>query len=146
MLKTCKINTNSLQIPNKARYATFTNKKCASINANIFCKYLTTYHHEDANIEIPKGALIISGSAKWNSSKAKLGNAAHKILWEQCSDGHVVNKTKCTDPFLSLFYGCTLMVNDNIDVKERIANGTCCKFEKAVLKPGKDVVKMKVHV
>jgi hypothetical protein len=73
------------------------------------------------------------------------GNAAHKILWEQCSDGHVAQGTRRADPFLSLFHGCELMVNDNIDVKNGIANGTCCTFKKAVLKPGQNVQKMKVH-
>jgi hypothetical protein len=96
-------------------------------------------------VEIPKGALIIRGSAKWHTSNAKLGNAAHKILWEQCSDGHVVQGTSRADPFLCLFHGCELMVNDNIDVKNGIANGTCCNFEKAMLKTGENVKKMRVH-
>ena len=145
MLKTREISRNKLKIPANARYATFTNKKRASINANIFRKYLKTFHHEDAEIEIPKSALIIRGAAKWYTSRAKLGNAAHKILWEECSDGHIVQGSKRADPFLSLFHGCELMVNDNIEVKEGMANGTCCTFEKAILKPGKDVFKMKVH-
>jgi hypothetical protein len=147
MQKTRVMKPNKLIIPPglEARYATFTNKMRASINANIFREYLQSFHHTDEGMEIPKGALIIRGSAKWYTSRAKLGNAAHKILWEQCSDGHVAQGTRRADPFLTLFRGCELMVNDNIDVKDGIANGTCCNFEKAVLKPGKNVQKMKVH-
>ena len=147
MLKTREMKPNKLSIPPglEARYATFTNKMRASINANIFLQYLQTFHHTDEAMEIPKGALVIRGSAKWNASNAKLGNAAHKILWEQCSDGHVAQGTRRADPFLSVFHGSEQMVNDNIDVKDGIANGTCCTFEKAVLKPGRNVHKMKVH-
>lgn len=139
---------NKLTIPPgmEARYATFTNKKRASTNANIFQQYLQTYHHTDAQMEIPRGCLIIRGSATWGTSRNKLGNAAHKILWENCSDAHVKQSgNQLADPFLSLFYGCELMVNDNIDVKDGIANGTCCQFVKAILKQGKDVKKMQVH-
>ena len=103
------------------------------------------FHPTDERLDIPRGALIIRGSAKWHTSNAKLGNAAHKILWEQCSDGHVSQGTSRADPFLCLFHGCELMVNDNIDVKNGIANGTCCNFEKAVLKTGSNVKKMRVH-
>jgi hypothetical protein len=90
--------------------------------------------------------LIIRGTAIWGTSRNKLGNAAHKILWENCSDADVKHCAKqLADPFLSLFYGCELMVNDNIDVKNGIANGTCCQFVKAVLKHGKNVEALQVH-
>jgi hypothetical protein len=148
MLKMREIKPNKLTIPPgmEARYATFCNKKRASINANIFRQYLQTYHDTQAQMEIPCGCLIIRGTAIWGTSRNKLGNAAHKILWENCSDADVKHCGKqLADPFLSLFYGCELMVNDNIDVKNGIANGTCCQFVKAVLKQGKDVEAMQVH-
>ena len=55
------------------------------------------------------------------------------------------SEKQLADPFLCLFYGCELMVNDNIDVKNGIANGTCCQFVKAILKRGKNVEAMQVH-
>ncbi len=141
------ITTGKVQIPpgHEARYASFTNRKRAAINANIFKKYLETFHHQDESMESPEGALVIRSNAKWYTSRKPLGHAAHQRLWEQCSDGHVVQGSKRADPFLCLFYGCELMVNANLDVKLGIANGKCCTFEKAVLKAGKAKVKTKIH-
>lgn len=69
----------------------------------------------------------------------------HRILWEKCSDGDVRDHSYKADPFLCLFHGCKLMISDNIDVKNGIANGTCCSFDKAVLLPNAQVTPMNVH-
>ena len=148
LMKTREIIPNKLDIPPgiEARYATFSNKKRASINANLFRHYLQTYHHTDEQMQIPRGSLIIRGGALWGHSGTKLGHAAQKVLWETCSDAHIKHdKTKLADPFLTLFHGCELMINENIDVKNGIANGTCCQFVKAVLNHGEEVEKIKVH-
>ena len=147
MLKERVIKENNLTIPpgTESRYATYTNKKRASINAQIFQQYLQTYHHTDGDTPIPKGTLIIRGTGVWEKMKNKLGPNAQQKLWETCSDAHIKNGHTMADPFLCLFHGCELMVNDNIDVKNGIANGTCCQFERAVLKPGTNVEKMQVH-
>ena len=147
MLTSREIQKNNLIIPQGvgARYATFTNKKRASINANIFREYLQTYHHTEEGTTIPRGALIIRGTGKWGTPSLPLGPEAHKKLWENCSDAHCKNDTQLADPFLSLFFGCELMVTDNIDVKHGIANGTCCQFVKAVLKHGTHIEPIQVH-
>ena len=148
ILKERIIKPNNLIIPPnaEARYATHTNLARASINALIFKQYLETYHHTDRNTSaIPKGTLIIRGTGAWCKPLKKMGHYAQKILWETCNDSHVKCGNTLADPFLCLFYGCEMMVNDNIDVKNGIANGTCCQFEKAVLKPGHNVEQMQVH-
>lgn len=139
--------TNSLEIPEDEmpRYATFTNKTRASINANIFKKYLETFHSRHKDESVPNTALIIRGAAKWSTTRIPLGFHSHKTLWENCSDGHVANEGKRCDPFLCLFSGCEVMVNENIDVVNGIANGTCCQFQKAVLKTGCNVKQIKFH-
>jgi hypothetical protein len=137
MLTSRVIHSNNLTLPQdlEARYAVYTNKKRSEMNANVVRQYLQQYHHEDDNVAIPKGALIIRGQARWSATKKQLGKVAHHTLWQHCSDGHVTDRAYKADPFLVVFYGCKLMVNDNINVKGGIANGTCCAFEKAVLKP-----------
>jgi hypothetical protein len=128
-----------------SRYATFTNVRRAVINGNIFKKYLAIYHTSNSNLPIPEGAIVIRGHAQWYTSRKSLGHAAHRRLWEHCSDGHVQFESKRADPFLSLFYGCELMVTENENVKFGVANGTSCTFEKAVLKSGASKHRIKVH-
>ena len=147
IMKKRVIKANNLTIPPgvESRFATHTNKKRTSINAQIFQEYLQTFHHTDVNTPIPQGTLIIRGTGSWAKSQLKMGHNAHKKLWENCSDADIRNGHTMANPFLCLFYGCELMVNDNIDVKNGIANGTCCQFEKAFLRPGTTVEKMQVH-
>ena len=147
MLTSREIRKNNLIIPQGVgtRYATYTNKKRASINANIFREYLQTYHHAEVDTTIPRGALIIRGTAKWGTPSLALGPDAHKKLWENCSDAHCKTDAQLADPFLCLFFGCQLMVTDNIDVKHGIANGTCCQFVKAVLRHGTSIEPIEVH-
>jgi hypothetical protein len=44
--------------------------------------------------------------------------------------------SKTHDPLLKLYFGRPLMINDNLDVKKCIANGTMCEFQSVVLKEG----------
>jgi hypothetical protein len=147
MLKSRVIHSNNLTLPQnlEARYAVYTNKKRSEVNANVVRQYLQQFHPTEDNVAIPKGAIIIRGQARWSTTKKQLGKVAHHMLWQHCSDGHVTDRAYKADPFLVLFYGCEMMVNDNIDVKGGIANGTCCVFEKAVLNHNAQIQKMKVH-
>ena len=92
-----------------------------------------------------KSILMVRKSAKWLLSHAKLGNVVCKAFKEQYADGYVVQGSKCTDQILSLCNGCELMVNDNIVIEGGFANGTSSSFEKAVLKPSKNVIQMKMY-
>jgi hypothetical protein len=51
----------------------------------------------------------------------------------------------CAPPLLCLFYGCELMVTENEDVLQGIANGTVCKFRKLVLKQGAELEKINMY-
>ena len=147
MLKSREIKENNLQIPGnfQANFATYTNKKRAEINANVFRTYLEQNHHENEHICVPGGLIVIRACASWHSSKKKLGFLAHHTLWECCLDGYVKDaQSQRADPFLCLFHGGELMVNNNIDVKNGIASGTCCRFEKAILMHGAQVQKIQV--
>lgn len=44
--------------------------------------------------------------------------------------------SKTHDPLLKMYFGRPLMINDNLDVKKCIANGTMCEFQAIVLREG----------
>jgi hypothetical protein len=48
-------------------------------------------------------------------------------------------------PLLCLFFGCDLMVTENEDVLQGIANWRLCKFRKLVLKQGAELEKIKMN-
>jgi hypothetical protein len=62
---------------------------------------------------------------------------AKDLLYAGCSDAHLTqNKSRHIDPFLKLYYGRPIMINQNLDVDRCEANGAYCRFEGLQLKPG----------
>lgn len=66
-------------------------------------------------------------------------------IYEHCGDANCKQGTnkKC-DPFLRLYQGCKLMMNENIDVPNGMANGTTCLLESVRLIQGANVEPMTV--
>jgi hypothetical protein len=89
LLETRLVTPGGLHIPTegKVQYATWTNKKKASINARIFKKHLMAHHSECADDPIPTNAIVIMSSAKWSTTRTKLSHAQqHKRFLETCSE------------------------------------------------------------
>ena len=142
------IGVNGVEMPDprKTRFATFFNKARCSINASIFKKYLQQHHGNCTETDICSSAIVIKANGFWGKSKKELSFEQRKILFEECTESDTSNKSthKC-DPLLCLFFGSNLMVNENSDVSNGIANGTTCLFKKAHLKPGTVLQRMKMH-
>jgi hypothetical protein len=148
LLKTRLVTTGGLQIPTegKVQYATWTNKKKASINARIFEKHLMAHHSECPADAIPTNAIVIVSSAKWSTTRTKLSHAQHKRFLETCSEGQICNASqKRVAPLLCLIQGGDAMVTDNLEVSTGVGNGTCCTFAKAILKCGETTTPIQVH-
>ena len=63
---------------------------------------------------------------------------AQDIIYSACNDSHIEDSaSKRFDPLLKLYIDRPLMINNNIDVKNCIANGAMCKFKGIVLKDNK---------
>jgi hypothetical protein len=123
--------------PETTRYATYHNAKRCGINIDVFRSYLEKYHATCTERNIPLTAIVIKSNARWGKSKVPLSFEQRKVLFEKCSEADVVNsRSKHLDPILCLSYGCNMMVNENLDVYNGIANGTTTEFLKAILKPG----------
>jgi hypothetical protein len=62
------------------------------------------------------------------------------ILHSTCCDAHVTGgrgDTQKHDPMLKLYVGCPVMLTENQDVKNSLANGSMCTFVGVELKNGK---------
>jgi hypothetical protein len=117
--------------------ATFHNGIRCSINMDGFLAYLAEHHAGCTEESIVDTAIVIKAKAKWGKSKVALSFEQRKVLFERCSEANVSNsRSKHLDPLLCLAAGSHLMVNDNIDVCNGIANGTTNTFVKAILKEG----------
>jgi hypothetical protein len=142
------INGNTVKKPNplKTKYATYFNAKRAAINATVFRNYLKTYHSKNPDSVIPQTAVVIKATTKWSKSKIPLTWDQRKVVFEQCSEADVRrNTTQMCAPLLCLFSGCNLMVTENLDVLDGMANGTTCTFRKLVLKPGAKLEKVQMY-
>jgi hypothetical protein len=126
-----------LPYPDAIRKATYYNDKRCSLNMDVFRSYLAKNHAGCTKDDIVDTAIVIKCKASWGKSKVPLSFEQRKVLFEKCSEANVTSsRSKRLDPLLCLVSGCHLMVNDNIDVYNGIANGTTTTFVKAILKKG----------
>ncbi len=142
------INGNIVKMPNIAstRFATYHNKNRCSQNSQVFREYLKEFHSKTNSSNIPKSAIVVKSNPSWGKTGHPFSYMHRKILFENCTDADIVdaNRKRC-DPFLTLWYGCHLMVNANSDVKHGIANGTTGYFRKIVFKSGKEPSPIRVY-
>ena len=138
----------TLKIPNpkKTRFATFSNEKRCAINAHVFKHNLIQNHSECTESNICTSSIVIKAHAEWPQRNIPLSFGQRKLLFEECPEAKIKNtQSQRCDPFLCLFDGCNVMVNENVDVENGIANGTTCIFKKAKLKPGAILYPIKMH-
>ena len=74
-------------------------------------------------------------------------NVQKVFLLTCCCDAHITaNGSKTIDPLLKLYVGRKLMINDNIKVEHKIANGSMAKFRYVKLKNGfEDCFTINIH-
>jgi hypothetical protein len=148
ILNSRTINGMDVHMPNPihTRFATFRNKKRCQINAFVFLQHLKQYHSESPEENISNSAIVIKAIAQWTNNESPLSFDQQKFLFENRSEADISDSChqKC-DPLLCLFDGCNLMINENGDVENGIANGTTCVFKKAKLKSGSQLHPIQMH-
>jgi hypothetical protein len=131
-------------LPDDVVYATSTNKDRMAINDGIFAKHLENTHSKNPNdvppshtICIKAGDLMFKRSGTHGAYDA-MNSKCKDIIYASCGEAHVENveEHKMHDPLLKLYHGRPLMINENQDVKNCIANGAMCAFEAVELKEG----------
>ena len=136
-----KVIEDSTQLPENATYAVFKNKNRCAINEAIFKKYLERNHNNDP-LDIPKNSICIMSSITQLKRKTHYEDCPDiikNILHSSCSDIHVHrsgNESCFIDPMLKLYFKRPVMINENVDVGNAVANGSVGLFMKLKLKNG----------
>jgi len=122
------------EIPKDVTYATKTNVDRMAINDGIFASHIRATHSTNPLVPPPEHTICIKASKLqwWKSisprkKEYKEFNELSKDILHSCvGEAHVKSSgnSKTYDPLLKLYYGRPLMINDNLDVKKCIANGT----------------------
>jgi hypothetical protein len=129
-------------IPVNVCYAVKNNLDRAAINDGIFAAHLENTHSKDANVHPPAHTIVIKASNlswhKGNREYKSMNVPSADILYACCGDGHVKSRKggKYYDPMLKLYYKRPVMLSENIDVANSVANGTMCEFEGVVFCDG----------
>ena len=127
-----KISLNDM--PPGTQIACSTNKDRCTMNHSAFRSHLRNTHEINGNT-CAHTLIVCASSLKWFRSKKVLSKKARHDLYEKCGDFNVQrSSSKFLDPFLKLYIGIPLMLTDNDDVPNGIANGTLCTLKKVLLK------------
>jgi hypothetical protein len=124
-------------IPTNITYATKTNIDRMAINDGIFARHLEKTHSQNPSVPPPEHTICIKASdVQWCKSVSPgkreykpLNEKSKDILYACVGEAHIksLQSGKAYDPLLKLYYGRPLMINENLDVKKCIANGTMCE-------------------
>jgi len=124
------------QVPGATPIACHKNSTRSQYNNSIFYHHLKRTHSTEEHYDPPADTLVIKASnLRWTHNKKQLKDESEAIFYNRCADYHVKNsKKKFIDPLLKLYNGIEIMLTNNDDVANGIANGTICKVKKIVLK------------
>ena len=139
-----KYRDNSFEqvLPQNSTYATKTNIDRMAINDGIFANHLMNTHSKDPKILPPLHTVCIkAGDLQWKVKRKEYKNfnkISSDIFYACVGEAHVRNHddSKTMDPMLKLYKGRPVMITDNMDVVNCIANGTMCEFEGVELRDG----------
>jgi hypothetical protein len=124
-------------IPPNTQIACPTNRDRCAMNASTFVGHLQNTHEKNGP-PMSHTLIIKASNLKWHSNKKALTKTATRTLYEKCSDCEVQRRDKkFVDPFMKLYLGAPIMLLDNIDVENGVANGTRCVVSKVVIKRGR---------
>lgn len=122
-------------MPNDIKYATFSNKDRDSINTGIFQEKLEYYNKKyksTANF-----ILIFCDKMKIKKYETFIPFTHKKYFHENCGESDAyTGRHGRFDPVLKLYDGCEVMLTENIDVINGLANGTQALVKKVWLNPG----------
>lgn len=137
-LKSRVVNKKDLSIiPPGTQIACADNKDRCALNSLAFHGHLKATHKQ--GLPGPNHTLVVKMSEmKWMSNKKGITEEAKHTIYEDIPDYKVKRGKdgKFTDPLLKLYIGAPVMLTENEDVKNGIANGTTGKIKSIILKDG----------
>jgi hypothetical protein len=130
-------NLTTNDIPNGTQIACHYNKDRSAMNSAVFVEHLKKTHSTFEHTPCPLHTLVIKGcNLRWTHSEKNLSSGAKSNLFNRCRDSDVQTASgkKFRDPFLKTFHRVPMMLTENEDVPNGIANGTIGELSKVVLK------------
>ena len=138
ILKSRVVNRCDLsEIPPGTQIACADNKDRCAMNNLAFLGHLEATHTK--GMKGMNHTLVVKMSdMKWKSNKKGMTEEAKHTIYEEIADYNVKRgkDSKFTDPFLKLYIGAPVMLTENEDVKNGIANGTTGTIKSILLKDG----------
>ena len=137
-------------LPQNLAYCCRTNKDRMAVNDGIFAKHIAATHHKTEHTAKPYHTVCVKMSNLMFQKPKKAGvnekkkfenmnQAAQDVLFSTCGDAHCKEgKSQLWDPMLKLYVGRPMMITENADVANFIANGSMCEFHSIELEPGVD--------
>ena len=130
-------------LPDNLCYAAKTNLDRNAINDAIFKKLIEETHSKE--LSIPPSTFVICIKASRMKQKVSETRQTYKdmnpmlrnIVHSCCGDAHVAGgrgNSQHYDPLLKLYVGCPVMITENLDVANSMANGLMCTFKGVQLK------------
>ena len=145
-----RVISDELKIPENKniKIATWTNRKKEDFNNAMFMNHLKMFHSQNEEDPTPQCTVIVHSQIAWkHNNRILTQNERNRFFDKACETDtrELHDKSKRVDPMLKLFFGCNVMVTQNEDVANGIANGTTAVFERLVLKPLKLATKIRYN-
>ena len=130
-------------LPDDICYAAKSNLDQNAINDAIFKKVIQETHSKDLRKRPPTFTICIKASKmkkKLNGTKQTyrdMNQVLQNIVYACCGDAHVGGGragAQHYDSLLKLYIGCLIMITENLDVQNSMANGSMCIFRGLKLK------------
>ena len=123
-------------LPYNLCYAVKTNLNQNAINDAIFKKVIEETHFKDLSEPPPKFTICIKAlqmTKKVNRTKQTYRDIIYQVLQNIvhacCGNVHIGGGrggTQHYDPLLNLYIGCLVMITENLDIQNLMANGSMC--------------------
>lgn len=139
-------------LPLGIRYATAVNRDRDSINTATFEEHCIrlSKNGDGHNGFVEDALIVLADDLQSQTSPGKfkpLSLKARLIIWESCGEDNIKfpqNHSRRMDPALKLYRHCPLMLNENTNVQQGIANGSCVILRHVELKVGETPTVMKL--
>ena len=130
-----------LALPSDIKYATYTNRDRDCINTAIFHEKIRVSKNTNNFIMIFCDNIKIK--KKMKDEFVELTQPSR--FYKQCTESDLKSdRSGKMDPVLKLYVGCEVMITENIDVPNGLANGTRATIDKILLKQGSQYMSVSI--
>ena len=139
------IKQKKISIPADIKYATYRNSDRDAINTGIFVTKIK--HSADIYFNTDNFIMIFADKIRIqkDSSFIQLSQHRRQFFYENCGESNIKNgRSGRIDPVLKIYKNCEVMLTENIDVFNGLANGTRATVQTVSLHTGHNFFQVNV--